>query len=45
MAISERTAVSTKSTQVSDTCFNDWKRFCFVLRAILTHVSIASVRL
>jgi hypothetical protein len=35
VAISERTAASTKSTpQVSDTCFNDWKRFCFVLREI-----------
>jgi hypothetical protein len=35
VAISERTVASTKSTpQVSDTCFNDWKRFCFVLREI-----------
>jgi hypothetical protein len=41
-AISERSAPSTKSVTpvgtagkaVSDACFNDWKRFCFVLREI-----------
>ena len=44
MAISERTAASTKRTPrvgiadkpISDACFNDWKRFCFVLREIAT---------
>jgi hypothetical protein len=35
MAISERSALSTERTpRVSDACFNDWKRFCFVLREI-----------
>jgi hypothetical protein len=42
VAISERSAPSTKSVTpvgtagkaVSDACFNDWKRFCFVLREI-----------
>ena len=42
MAISERFAPSKKSTAqasiidktVSDACFSDWKRFCFVLREI-----------
>ena len=42
MAISDRTAASTKSTPragiadkpIGDACFNDWKCFCFVLRAI-----------
>jgi hypothetical protein len=34
-AISERSALSTERTPgVSDACFNDWKRFCFVLREI-----------
>jgi hypothetical protein len=35
MAISERSTLSTERTpRVSDACFNDWKRFCFVLREI-----------
>jgi hypothetical protein len=35
MAISETSALSTERTsRVSDACFNDWKRFCFVLREI-----------
>ena len=41
MAISERSAASKKMPRlsiadgsVSDACFNDWKRFCFVLREI-----------
>jgi hypothetical protein len=35
VAISERSALSTESTpRVSVACFNDWKRFCFVLREI-----------
>jgi hypothetical protein len=35
MAISERSALSTERTpRVGDACFNDWKRFCFVLREI-----------
>ena len=42
VAISERFASSKKSTAqasivdkpVSDACFSDWKRFCFVLREI-----------
>jgi hypothetical protein len=37
MAISERSALSTERTpRVSDACFNDWKRFCFVLREMAT---------
>ena len=42
MSISERSAVSKERTRrlgmadkpASDACFNDWKRFCFVLREI-----------
>ncbi len=42
VAIAERSAASKDSTPwvgiadkpVSDACFNDWKRFCFVLRKI-----------
>jgi hypothetical protein len=35
VAISERSALSTERTpRVNDACFNDWKRFCFVLREI-----------
>jgi hypothetical protein len=34
-AISEMSTLSTERTpRVSDACFNDWKRFCFVLREI-----------
>jgi sugar diacid utilization regulator len=42
VAIAQRSATSTKNTPrvgiadtpISDVCFNDWKRFCFVLRQI-----------
>jgi hypothetical protein len=42
LAISERSALFTKSVApvgttdkpLNDVCFNDWKRFCFVLREI-----------
>jgi hypothetical protein len=42
VAISERSAPSRKTVApvgttdkpVNDACFNDWKRFCFVLREI-----------
>jgi len=42
VAISEKSTPSSKSTPrasiadkpISDACFNDWKRFCFVLREI-----------
>ena len=32
--ISERSAVGIADKSASDACFNDWKRFCFVLREI-----------
>ena len=42
VSIAERSAASKESTgrlgmadkPASDACFNDWKRFCFVLREI-----------